>query len=64
MMGLSVKPAIRRLDRAKAPAATRERHPPSKSEVRALFPNREILTERLVMAKSYVVRWMSEGRTE
>lgn len=33
----------------------------SKRGVRRLFPDRQITTERLVLPKSYVVRWMPEA---
>ena len=34
----------------------------SKRELRDLFPDRKILTERVILAKSYMVQWMPEGR--
>lgn len=30
------------------------------SEVRALFPGRTLLLERVILAKSYMVQWMAE----
>jgi Methyltransferase domain len=33
----------------------------SKQEVKALFPDRSIFVERLILAKSYTVRWMPKG---
>ena len=33
----------------------------SRREVRELFPGCDIFTERLILAKSYTVRWMPEG---
>ncbi len=32
----------------------------SKGEVRALFPETELIVERVILAKSYVTRWMPE----
>ena len=34
----------------------------SKREVRTLFPERTIYVERLIIAKSYTVRWMPDGQ--
>jgi hypothetical protein len=33
----------------------------SRREIGELFPGRAIFTERLILAKSYVVRWMPDG---
>ncbi|WP_299134501.1 methyltransferase domain-containing protein [uncultured Amaricoccus sp.] len=63
LMGMSVDPTIRRLDLDRRRRRLEGINLLSKSEVRALFPNREILTERVILAKSYVVRWAPASPT-
>lgn len=61
MLSLSMAGNIRRLSRNKRRERIESINLLSKGEVRALFPERNILTERVIMAKSYVVRWMPKG---
>jgi hypothetical protein len=60
MMSMSAKASLRRLD-----LHTRRFHIErinllSGREVKALFPGRHLLVERLILPKSYIVRWMPE----
>ncbi len=62
LLGLSVKPGIRRLDMAARRRRMEGIHLLSRSDVRLLFPGRTVEAERLaLLPKSYIVRWMPDG---
>jgi hypothetical protein len=61
MLSLSAKPGHRRMDIDTRHQRVEQIHLLSKSEVRALFPNRPIYVERVILAKSYTVRWMPDA---
>lgn len=58
LLSLSFAPQYRVLDRERRRAAVERINLLSKGEVRALFPDTELFVERLILAKSYVARWM------
>lgn len=60
-MSLSIAASTRALDRERRRRAVERINLLSKGEVRALFPEAELLVERMVLAKSYVMRWMPEA---
>jgi hypothetical protein len=61
MMSFSVMPEYRRLDiDGRRPHVDRI-NLLSKREMRALFPDKPLLVERVILAKSYTARWMPEG---
>jgi methyltransferase family protein len=64
LMSLSVDPSIRRLSRPARRKRIEGINLLSKSEVRMLFPNQTLLTERVILAKSYVVHWTAAQATE
>ena len=57
MLGLSRKPHLRGIDLHKRREHVERINLLSRTELRALFPDRDIYVERLVFPKSYVVRW-------
>lgn len=61
LMWLSASPGQRRLDVHGRRMRVESINLLSKGEVKALFPGQNLWVERLVLAKSYVVRWMPEG---
>lgn len=62
LLSLSVDPSIRRLSRPARRRRIEGINLLSKSEVRMLFPGQQILVERVILAKSYVVHWMDPHR--
>ncbi len=58
MLSLSFAPHYRVLDRQRRRAAVERINLLSKGEVRELFPDTEMIVERMILAKSYVARWM------
>lgn len=62
LMALSVKGSNRRMDMPTRRRRMESIHLLSKGDVRLLFPDRTIETERVaLLPKSYVVRWMPDG---
>jgi len=61
MMSLSVKPEYRRLDIDSRRPHIDRINLLSKREMRVLFPDKPLLVERVILAKSYTARWMPEG---
>lgn len=61
LMSLSANRKIRSLSRNRRRECIESINLLSKREVRALFPSCSILTERAILPKSYVVRWLPEG---
>lgn len=61
MLWLSARGDIRRLTRSQRRELVESYNLLSKGEIRSLFPGRPILTERIILAKSYVVHWLPEG---
>lgn len=61
MLSLSAAGHIRRLSREKRRERIESINLLSKGEVRALFPDCPIYTERVILAKSYVAHWLPEG---
>lgn len=61
LISLSVDGRQRRLDLHARRLRVESINLLSKREVKALFPGQDVWVERLVFAKSYVVRWMPEG---
>jgi hypothetical protein len=61
MLWLSTRREIRSLTRPQRRELVESYNLLSKGEIRSLFPGRPILTERIILAKSYVVHWLPEG---
>lgn len=57
-LALSLEPRYRGFDRQRRRRAVEKINLLSRGEVRALFPEAELLVERVILAKSYVMRWM------
>lgn len=58
---LSLERRYRILDRQRRRNAVEKINLLSRGEVRALFPGAELIVERVVFAKSYVMHWMPEA---
>ena len=63
MMSLSLDPRIRGMNRERRRREVEKINLLSKGEVRELFPGREMRVERVILAKSYVMRWMPARET-
>lgn len=61
MLSLSTEPGQRKLDVSGRRRRVESINLLSKNEVRALFPGKPIKVERIILAKSYIVRWMPDG---
>ena len=61
MLSLSLQKRHRQMDVHKRRRRVEMINLLSKSEVKALFPGKPLSVERVVFAKSYIVRWMPEG---
>jgi hypothetical protein len=61
LLSLSLEKQYRRLPLGKRRRRIEAINLLSRPEVAELFPGRAIFTERLILAKSYTVRWMPEG---
>lgn len=61
MLSMSLKQEVRLLDMPRRRRRIESINLLSKPEVRALFPGLRIHVERLILAKSYIVRWLPEG---
>ena len=61
LLSLSPKARVRRLDLHRRRIYIERINLLSKSEVRALFPDRPVRTEWMVLPKSYIVSWMPEA---
>ncbi len=61
MLSLSVEKRYRRMDRDKRRRRVEMINLVSRAEARALFPGCALRVERVILAKSYVMRWMPEG---
>lgn len=60
LLWMSVDPQIRELDPPRRRRRIEGINLLTKSDVRMLFPDRTILTERVILAKSYIVQWMPD----
>lgn len=61
MLSFSAEPGQRKLDIPGRRRRVESINLLSKAEVRALFPGKPIKVERIILAKSYIVRWMPDG---
>jgi hypothetical protein len=61
LMSISAQPRLRRLDVHKRRQQVERINLLSGREVRALFPGTQVYVERLLIAKSYIVRWSPEA---
>jgi hypothetical protein len=57
-MSLSLEARYRRFNRQRRRRAVEQINLLSRGEVRALFPEATLMVERVILAKSYVMRWM------